>query len=88
MTVDPRSIREKSKITQDKFWPALGVTQSGGSRYEAGRRMPIPTRLVMDIAYNPGPARKAALEALLIKSTDDAHDSRRKRDLIKELARL
>ena len=33
----PREIRRKSGRNQSAFWGPLGVTQSGGSRYETGR---------------------------------------------------
>jgi hypothetical protein len=32
---------------QVDFWPKFGVTQSGGSRYENGRQMDTPLRMLM-----------------------------------------
>jgi predicted transcriptional regulator len=32
--------RNKLGLNQSEFWSRYGVTQSGGSRYEAERRMP------------------------------------------------
>ena len=31
-----REMRKKLGLTQTEFWSAVGVTQSGGSRYESG----------------------------------------------------
>lgn len=42
--MDVREIREALGMNQSQFWGALGVTQSGGSRYESGRRIPKPVR--------------------------------------------
>lgn len=32
--------RRKSGLTQSEYWRRFGATQSGGSRYENGRRIP------------------------------------------------
>ncbi len=42
--IDAREIRRKLGMNQQQFWSTLGVTQSGGSRYESGRNMPKPVR--------------------------------------------
>ena len=42
--------RKKYRIRQLDFWTLLGVTQSGASRYEAGRRIPTPVQLLLNIA--------------------------------------
>lgn len=34
---------------QSEFWRRFGVTQSGGSRYESGRSVPKPVRLLMQL---------------------------------------
>ena len=39
-----RDIRKKLGLNQQEFWSQIGVTQSGGSRYESGRNMPKPVR--------------------------------------------
>lgn len=41
---NPREIRRKLGLNQQEFWGQIGVTQSGGSRYESGRNMPKPVR--------------------------------------------
>jgi transcriptional regulator with XRE-family HTH domain len=40
---NPREIRTRLGLNQEDFWSQVGVTQSGGSRYESGRNMPKPT---------------------------------------------
>ena len=37
-----RNIRRQLGQNQQTFWSRIGVTQSGGSRYESGRSMPKP----------------------------------------------
>ena len=34
-----------------QFWSTLGVTQSGGSRYESGRNMPKPVRELLRLVH-------------------------------------
>ncbi len=34
---------------QSVFWQRFGVTQSGGSRYESGRSMPKPVRMLISL---------------------------------------
>jgi transcriptional regulator with XRE-family HTH domain len=41
---DPRRLREKLGLSQKEFWGRVQISQSGGSRYEAGRRLPPPVR--------------------------------------------
>ena len=44
-------LREFSGLNQTDFWSAVGVTQSGGSRYETGREMPKPVRELLRLVY-------------------------------------
>lgn len=46
-----RLLRKHVNMSQEEFWPGLGVTQSGGSRYESGRIMPDPVIGLMRLAY-------------------------------------
>lgn len=39
--------RRKLGMNQSAFWSRYGVTQSGGSRYESGRHMPLPTAILI-----------------------------------------
>ena len=49
--MDVRDIRHKLGLNQQVFWARLGVTQSGGSRYESGRNMPRPVRELVRLVY-------------------------------------
>jgi transcriptional regulator with XRE-family HTH domain len=49
--LDPREIRTKLGLNQDQFWTKVGVTQSGGSRYESGRDMPKPVRELLRLVH-------------------------------------
>ncbi|OQS36829.1 transcriptional regulator [Chromobacterium haemolyticum] len=48
---NPREIRRTAGLNQQAFWSRIGVTQSGGSRYESGRNMPKPTRELLRLVY-------------------------------------
>lgn len=54
------AIRKERGLNQLQFWAPLGVTQSGGSRYESGRTIPKPVRLLLAIAYGDKPLRVVA----------------------------
>lgn len=43
---DYRITRLKLKLNQAEFWNRVGSTQSAGSRYEAGRAVPIATAIL------------------------------------------
>lgn len=47
VTTDPRTVRQELGLNQKDFWTRYGVTQSGGSRYETGRAMDLPLRMIM-----------------------------------------
>lgn len=49
--IDPREIRRKLGLNQQQFWSTIGVTQSGGSRYESGRNMPKPVRELLRLVH-------------------------------------
>ncbi len=48
---DPRDIRHKLGMNQQEFWGMIGVTQSGGSRYESGRTMPKPVLQLLRLVH-------------------------------------
>jgi DNA-binding transcriptional regulator YiaG len=48
---NPREIRRKLGLNQQEFWTQIGVTQSGGSRYESGRSMPKPVRELLRLVH-------------------------------------
>ncbi len=45
--IDVREIRRKLGLNQSQFWSKIGVTQSGGSRYESGRNIPRPVQALL-----------------------------------------
>lgn len=58
--MDVKALRKAQHMSQADFWARVGVTQSGGCRYEAGRPIPKPVRMLLDIAYGTErQARKA-----------------------------
>lgn len=53
---DPKTHRKESKdgitpTTQGPYWNRFGVTQSGGSRYENGREMDAPLKMLMALRH-------------------------------------
>jgi len=48
---NPREIRQKLGLNQQEFWGRIGVTQSGGSRYESGRAMPRPVLQLLRLVH-------------------------------------
>ena len=46
-----REIRKKLGLNQIEFWSQVGVTQSGGSRYEAGRNITKPVRELVRLVH-------------------------------------
>ncbi|GAB2876055.1 MULTISPECIES: helix-turn-helix domain-containing protein [Microvirgula] len=53
-------IREGVGLTQKQFWSPLGISQSGGSRYERGYYIPKPVRILLNLLY----VRHVDIEAL------------------------
>lgn len=51
---NPKDIRRRLGMNQQQFWSRIGVTQSGGSRYESGRSMPKPVRELLRIVHLEG----------------------------------
>jgi transcriptional regulator with XRE-family HTH domain len=49
--LNPREIRLRRGLNQERFWSLVGVTQSGGSRYESGRAMPKPVRELLRLVH-------------------------------------
>ena len=50
-SIDAREIRRKLGLNQQQFWSRIGVTQSGGSRYESGRNMPRPVQQLLRLVH-------------------------------------
>lgn len=49
--IDPREIRRRLGLNQQQFWSQVGVTQSGGSRYESGRNIPKPVKELVRLVF-------------------------------------
>lgn len=69
---DPRKARSKLGINQSKFWSRVGVTQSGGSRYESGRSIPDPVKILLTVAYGTEKQSADAIKALRTRPTSAA----------------
>jgi len=80
--VDAREIRRKLGLNQQQFWSQIGVTQSGGSRYESGRNMPRPVQHLLRLVHveqiDIGKIKKEDYEVI-------EHLKSNKGDLFKEL---
>ena len=44
---DLADFRKQQGLSQGDFWSRYGVKQSGGSRYESGRSIPAPLKLLV-----------------------------------------
>ena len=51
LVMNPREIRRRLGMNQEEFWTRIGVTQSGGSRYESGRSMPKPVKELLRLVH-------------------------------------
>jgi transcriptional regulator with XRE-family HTH domain len=51
LLLNPKEIRQRLGLNQEQFWTQIGVTQSGGSRYEGGRSMPKPVRELLRLVH-------------------------------------
>ncbi len=51
LVMNPREIRRRLGLNQEAFWTRIGVTQSGGSRYESGRSMPKPVKELLRLVH-------------------------------------
>ena len=51
---DYKTLRTKLRLNQTEFWNRLGVTQTGGSRYESGGTVPKSVAVLAYQAYIKG----------------------------------
>ncbi len=56
--------RWKLGLTQGQFWGRVGITQSGGSRYESGRKVPKAVQTLLQIAYGTDAEAAAVVSSL------------------------
>ena len=73
-SIDPVAARQKLGINQTKFWSRVGVTQSGGSRYESGRNIPRPVQMLLRIAYGTKAQAAKQMEALRPSAAAEASE--------------
>lgn len=50
----PKELRVNLGLTQGGFWAPVGVSQSGGSRYEAGRKLPAAISALLHLVHIEG----------------------------------
>lgn len=64
-----KALRERGGLTQKAFWNSIGITQSGGSRYEQVKLIPKPVRILIYTMYVAGirvdASSKAGADGLL-----------------------
>ena len=65
-----KKTRKGLGLNQAEFWHPVGVTQSGGSRYESGRDVPDSVRMLLAIAYGTEPQRFEALKHASQRSSE------------------
>lgn len=53
-----KDFRALHRLNQTEFWSRVGVTQSGGSRYERERNIPYQVQVLLQIVY--GTEKQAA----------------------------
>ena len=53
-------IRKKLGLTQTEFWGRVGISQTAGSRYEGGRNIPEPVRMLLELAHGKRPLANLA----------------------------
>lgn len=52
LKVTPKDLRLANELNQAEFWEKVGITQSGGSRYENGdRRIPPSLYHILRLTY-------------------------------------
>lgn len=58
------ALRKQLGLNLSKFWRRLGVTQSGGSRYEAGRDIPLQVAWALHFTFGSDDEAGALLQWL------------------------
>ena len=54
LTVAPKELRLELGLTQGDFWAPVGVSQSGGSRYESSRGLPPAISALLHLVHLEG----------------------------------
>ena len=63
---DLADFRKQMGLNQGDFWSRYGITQSAGSRYESGRNIPAPLKLLLRLHLS-GVISDEALQAAKTK---------------------
>lgn len=61
---DVKAYRKKLGLNQSQFWSHVKVTQSGGSRFESGRNIPMPVQILLHLAYATDKQAEGVFNAL------------------------
>lgn len=66
-------VRAGLQMGQIEFWGNVGVSQSGGSRYEAegednGRPIPLHVSMALTIAYGTDKQRETLVKSLIVET--------------------
>lgn len=64
--------RKQLALNQAAFWGRIGVRQSGGSRYESGRKLSHPVQMLLHFAYAPEAQVQSMLRYLRTPATEQA----------------
>ena len=51
LQIAPKTLRLELGLTQAEFWSPVGVSQSGGSRYESGRKLPTSIDALLHLVH-------------------------------------
>ena len=62
-------LRKKLDLNQSEFWQAINVTQSGGSRYESGRKVPDQVLILVELVHESEPTRVFRRQFILSHAT-------------------
>lgn len=54
LRLPPKELRIQLGLTQAEFWSPVGVSQSGGSRYESGRKLPASISTLLHLVHIEG----------------------------------
>lgn len=66
---DVKQIRKRVRLGQEKFWNRIGLSQSGGCRYENNvRRIPTNVELLIALAY--GTNEEAVSLLMVLRGAD------------------
>lgn len=69
-----RKERQQRGLTQSQFWSHYGVKQSACSRYESGRRLPLPLRVLVFLNLSGQISDQVLAQAVAAQRTDEDDD--------------